>query len=171
MTLVPYLNTSEELKTKPTQHSVAELRSRGILPEVIVVRSDRPVDASARRKISLFCDVAPDAVINAVDVPNIYAVPLALHEAGLDDVVCRELNLDPPPAELAEWGQMVNEMTTPESDVTIVKQLLQDNLFTRCYGYFMFLGEEEGGKQQNSCKCKELFSDSFHCLKCLMVFK
>ncbi|MDJ0791198.1 MAG: CTP synthase [Acidimicrobiia bacterium] len=119
VTLVPYLNTSEELKTKPTQHSVAELRSRGILPEVIVVRSDRPVDESARRKISLFCDVAPDAVINAVDVPNIYAVPLALHEAGLDDVVCRELNLDPPPAELAEWGQMVNEMTTPESDVTI----------------------------------------------------
>jgi CTP synthase len=119
VTLVPYLNTSEELKTKPTQHSVAELRSRGILPEVIVVRSDRPVDESARRKISLFCDVASDAVINAVDVPNIYAVPLALHEAGLDVVVCRELRLDPPPAELDDWEQMVSEMMTPESDVTV----------------------------------------------------
>jgi CTP synthase len=119
VTLVPFLNTSEELKTKPTQHSVAELRSRGILPEVIVVRSDRPVDESARRKISLFCDVAPDAVINAVDVPNIYAVPLALHEAGLDDVVCRELDLEPTPADLSAWEQMVTEMTTPESGVTI----------------------------------------------------
>jgi CTP synthase len=119
VTLVPYLATSEELKTKPTQHSVAELRSRGIMPEVIVVRSDRPVDDSARRKISLFCDVAPDAVINAVDVPNIYAVPLALHEAGLDDVVCRELDLEPTPADLASWRQMVEEMLAPESAVTI----------------------------------------------------
>ena len=119
VTLVPYLNTSEELKTKPTQHSVAELRSRGILPEIIVVRSDRPVDESARRKISLFCDVAPDAVINAVDVPNIYGVPLALHEAGLDDVVCRELQLEPEPAELDSWQQMVEEMAAPESTVNI----------------------------------------------------
>lgn len=119
VTLVPYLHTSEELKTKPTQHSVAELRSRGILPEIIVVRSDRPIDESARRKISLFCDVASDAVINAVDVPNIYGVPLTLHEAGLDAVVCRELNLDPPPAELEAWEQMVSEMAAPQSDVTI----------------------------------------------------
>ena len=117
VTLVPYLNTSEELKTKPTQHSVAELRSRGILPEVIVVRSDRPVDESARRKISLFCDVAPDAVINAVDVPNIYAVPLALAEAGLDDVVCRELALEAPPGDLTDWATMVNEMTSPDNAV------------------------------------------------------
>ncbi|MGI9667947.1 MAG: CTP synthase [Acidimicrobiia bacterium] len=119
VTLVPYLHTSEELKTKPTQHSVAELRSRGILPEVIVVRSDRPVDESARKKISLFCDVAPDAVINAVDVPNIYGVPLALHEKGLDEVVCRELNLDPPPADLESWESMVGEMTSPEGSVNI----------------------------------------------------
>ncbi len=119
VTLVPYLNTSEELKTKPTQHSVAELRSRGILPEVIVVRSDRPVDEAARRKISLFCDVAPDAVINAVDVPNIYAVPLMLHDAGLDTVVCRELHLDAPEPDLASWETMVAEMAEPEGEVTI----------------------------------------------------
>ncbi len=119
VTLVPYLHTSEELKTKPTQHSVAELRSRGILPEVIVVRSDRPVDDAARRKISLFCDVAPDAVINALDVPNIYAVPIALHEAGLDAVVCRELNLDPPPAEMDEWIEMVAGMNAAHESVRI----------------------------------------------------
>ena len=119
VTLVPYLRTSEELKTKPTQHSVAELRSRGILPEIIVVRSDRPIDDSARRKISLFCDVEPDAVINALDVANIYAVPLALREAGLDTVVCRELRLESPDPDLEEWETMVNAMATPKGEVTI----------------------------------------------------
>jgi len=111
--------TSEELKTKPTQHSVAELRSRGIMPEVIVVRSDRPIDESATRKISLFCDVAPDAVINALDVSNIYAVPLALRAAGLDDVVMRQLKLEAHEPDLSEWESMVEAMATPEGDVTI----------------------------------------------------
>ena len=119
VTLVPYLSTSEELKTKPTQHSVAELRSRGILPEIIVVRSDRPIDDSARRKISLFCDVEPDAVINALDVSNIYAVPLALHEAGLDTVVCRELKLDDPEPDLKAWEEMVSAMASPTGEITI----------------------------------------------------
>jgi len=119
VTLVPYLSTSEELKTKPTQHSVAELRSRGILPEIIVVRSDRPIDDSARRKISLFCDVEPDAVINALDVSNIYSVPLALHEAGLDTVVCRELKLDSPEPDLEAWKEMVSAMASPTGEITI----------------------------------------------------
>jgi CTP synthase len=119
VTLVPYLSTSEELKTKPTQHSVAELRSHGILPEIIVVRSDRPIDDSARRKISLFCDVEPDAVINALDVSNIYAVPLALHEAGLDTVVCRELRLETPEPDLDDWDEMVTAMASPRGEVTI----------------------------------------------------
>ncbi|MEN8040368.1 MAG: CTP synthase [Actinomycetota bacterium] len=119
VTLVPYLRTSEELKTKPTQHSVAELRSHGIQPEIIVVRSDRSVDDSARRKISLFCDVAGDAVINAVDVPNIYGVPLSLHDAGLDDVVLRELKLDAPEPELEQWESMVEAMANPSEEVTI----------------------------------------------------
>ena len=119
VTLVPYLHTSEELKTKPTQHSVAELRSRGIMPEVIVVRSDRPIDVPARRKISLFCDVAPDAVINATDVPNIYAVPLMLHDAGIDDVVCRELALEAPEPDLADWRAMVEAMADATDEVKI----------------------------------------------------
>lgn len=119
VTLVPFLNTSDELKTKPTQHSVAELRSRGILPEVIVVRSDRPIDDAARKKISLFCDVSSDAVINAVDSPDIYAVPLALHEAGIDDVVLRELDLEAPDPDLSSWASMVEELTTPKDEVRI----------------------------------------------------
>ncbi len=119
VTLVPYLATSEELKTKPTQHSVAELRGKGIQPEVIVVRSDRPVDDAARRKISLFCDVASDAVINLVDVPNIYGVPIALHQAGLDDVVLRVLDLEAPEPHLDEWESMVEAMENPSGTVTI----------------------------------------------------
>jgi len=119
VTLVPYLATSEELKTKPTQHSVAELRSRGIHPEVIVVRSDRPLDDAARRKISLFCDVEQDAVINAVDVPNIYEVPLHLEAAGLDSVVCRVLELETEPADLAGWRDMVARMAAPKRRVTV----------------------------------------------------
>ncbi|MDK1018331.1 MAG: CTP synthase [Actinomycetota bacterium] len=119
VTLVPYLRMSQELKTKPTQHSVAELRGHGIQPEIIVVRSDRPIDEAARRKISLFCDVATDAVINAIDEPNIYGVPLTLHAAGLDDVVLRELRLDAPPPDLEEWKAMVHAMDTPAGQVTI----------------------------------------------------
>ena len=119
VTLVPYLSTSEELKTKPTQHSVAELRSRGILPEVIVVRSVIPLDDAARRKISLFCDVEADAVINALDLSNIYAVPLELNKAGLDTVVCRELGLETEEPDLAEWEAMVQRMDDAPGDVTI----------------------------------------------------
>jgi CTP synthase len=119
VTLVPYLSTSEELKTKPTQHSVAELRARGIQPEVIVARSARPLDESSRRKISLFCDVDADAVINAEDVDNIYAVPLTLSEAGLDDVVCRVLALDAPEPDLDAWAAMVERMDKAKHPVTI----------------------------------------------------
>ncbi len=119
VTLVPYLATSEELKTKPTQHSVAELRSHGIMPDVMVVRSNRFLDDAARRKISLFCDVEPDAVINLVDIANIYAVPLELNEAGLDAVVCRKLDLETDPPDLADWEAMVLRMDEAKDEVTI----------------------------------------------------
>ncbi|MDX2343229.1 MAG: CTP synthase [Acidimicrobiia bacterium] len=119
VTLVPYLPTSEELKTKPTQHSVAELRSTGIHPDVIVPRSDRPIDDSARRKISLFCDVDSDAVINATDAADIYEVPLDMLEAGLDRVVCRVLEIEAPEADMSSWREMVHQLAHPEDTVTI----------------------------------------------------
>ena len=119
LTLVPYLSTSDELKTKPTQHSVSELRARGIHPDVIVVRSDRPLDDAARNKISLFCDVDTDAVINAVDVNNIYHVPVALRRRGLDDVVCRTLGLETPEPDMSSWETMVERMDSAVEEVTI----------------------------------------------------
>ncbi len=119
VTLVPYIGPSEELKTKPTQHSVAELRSRGIQPDAIVLRSDRPVDDALRRKISLFCDVEPGAVINAPDARSIYEVPLVLHDGGLDSVVCERLGLETPAPDLEAWARMVERMERVEESVTV----------------------------------------------------
>ena len=119
VTLVPYLDPSGELKTKPTQHSVAELRSRGIAPQAIVIRSDRPVDDAERRKISLFCDVPSQAVINAPDAGNIYGVVLGLHEGGLDRVVCEWLHLETEPPDLDSWRALVERMDGATEEVTI----------------------------------------------------
>ncbi len=119
VTLVPFLETSDELKTKPTQHSVATLRSTGIHPDVIVARSDREIDESVRRKISLFCDVDSDAVINAMNAADIYAVVLDMYEGGLDRVVCRVLDIEAPEAELGEWQDMVHHLAHPTNEVTI----------------------------------------------------
>ena len=119
VTLVPYLETSEELKTKPTQHSVATLRSTGIHPDVIVARSDRSIDEPVRRKISLFCDVDSDAVVNATNAADIYAVVLDMHAAGLDRVVCRLLDVDAPEADLSGWRDMVHDLAHPQEEVTI----------------------------------------------------
>ncbi len=107
VTLVPYIATSEELKTKPTQHSVAELRSKGISPDVIIVRSDREIDEGVRKKISLFCDVEPGGVIAAPDARDIYQVPLDLHDGGLDAVICDRLGLVTGPPNLDTWRKMV----------------------------------------------------------------
>jgi CTP synthase len=119
VTLVPYIATSEELKTKPTQHSVAELRSKGISPDVIIVRSDRDIDEAVRRKISLFCDVEPRAVIAAKDARDIYEVPLLLHSGGLDDVVCDRLDLITGPPSLDAWQAMVDKALSATEEVTI----------------------------------------------------
>src|SRR6059036_2987930 len=96
VTLVPYLDPSGEQKTKPTQHSVTELRSRGIQPDVIVCRSDRPISAGLKRKISMLCDVPERAVVSAIDARHLYEIPLTLHEEGLDDYVCELLRFDGP---------------------------------------------------------------------------
>ncbi|HVR31693.1 MAG TPA: CTP synthase [Acidimicrobiia bacterium] len=119
VTLVPYIASSEELKSKPTQHSVAELRSKGITPDMIVVRSDRPIDDSVRKKISLFCDVSTRAVVSAPDATDIYEVPLTMHQNGLDAVVCERLGLDCPPPDLSAWRTMVERIRTADKPVTI----------------------------------------------------
>jgi len=119
VTLVPYIASSEELKSKPTQHSVAELRSKGIAPDIIVVRSDRPIDDAVRRKISLFCDVSTRAVVSAPDASDIYEVPLTMHKNGLDAVVCERLGIDCPPPDLSSWREIVERARTAKTPVTI----------------------------------------------------
>jgi CTP synthase len=101
--LVPYIAASGELKTKPAQHSVRELRSIGIQPDVVVLRSDRPIDAGLRHKVALQCDVDTEAVISAIDQPSLYEVPLAMHAEGLDRVVLERLGIDAPVPDLTEW--------------------------------------------------------------------
>ncbi len=117
VTLVPFIGPSGEQKTKPTQHSVTELRSRGIQPDVIVCRSEEPLSPNLKRKISNLCDVDERAVVNAADARNIYELPLILHDEGLDEVVCEVLHLDAP-VDLSSWERVV---ATVEAATTPVK--------------------------------------------------
>ena len=120
LTLVPYIKSSGELKTKPTQHSVKELRSIGIQPDLLLCRSDREVPAEDRRKIALFTNVEPKAVINVPDADTIYRIPLLLHAQGVDDIVARKLRLDHlPPVNLADWERVVQAIETPTGTVDI----------------------------------------------------
>ncbi len=119
-TLVPYLAAAGELKTKPTQHSVAELRGIGIQPDVLVCRSEHPLPESDRAKIALFCNVAPTAVIAALDAPTIYDVPLQYHGEGLDEEVLKAFGIyDAPMPDLTRWQQISEALETPEGEVTI----------------------------------------------------
>ena len=110
VTLVPFLKGSGEHKTKPTQHSVKELRGMGISPDVIVLRCDQPLDAGIFQKISLFCNVKPDCVIENLTLPNLYEAPLMLEKSNFSAVVCRELGIDAPEPDLREWTQMVEKI-------------------------------------------------------------
>ncbi len=122
LTLVPFIAASGEIKTKPTQHSVKELRGIGIQPDVLLCRADRRLPDDEQRKIALYTNVAPRAVISAVDVDNIYKIPGLLHEQGLDDIVCEKLGLKAPPADLREWNEVVyaKEHPTGEVDIALV---------------------------------------------------
>ena len=119
VTLVPFLGPSGEQKTKPTQHSVTELRSRGIQPDVIVCRSDRPISSSLKRKISNLCDVPIEAVVSAVDAPNLYEIPLVLHEEGLDTYVGNLLRFDGRPVDLSTWEALVDRVEGATRDIRI----------------------------------------------------
>ncbi len=115
VTLVPYIAAAGELKTKPTQHSVKELREIGIAPDILLCRSDRPLSMDLRRKIALFCNVKESAVISALDVPTIYEVPLAFHEQALDELIIKDLNLDEqfPHVDLKNWRELVATIKEP----------------------------------------------------------
>lgn len=119
VTLLPYIGTTNELKTKPTQHSVRELRSIGIQPDVIVARADYPVDEALKDKIALFCDVEPRAVIPLVTVPTLYEVPLLLEDAGLGEYIVERLGLESDPPKLEEWRSMVEEISSPKPKLPI----------------------------------------------------
>jgi CTP synthase len=119
LTLVPYIRSAGEIKTKPTQHSVKELRSIGIQPDILICRSEQTIPDSDRRKIALFTNVEQKAVISAVDADSIYRIPLLLHEQGLDEIVVNKLRLNAPVADLSEWRKVVDAISHQTSEVTI----------------------------------------------------
>jgi CTP synthase len=119
VTLVPFIGPSGEQKTKPTQHSVTELRSRGIQPDAIVCRSDRPIPTRLKEKISQLCDVSEDGIVSAVDAESLYEIPLVLRDEGLDDYVCNMLGLEQHEPDLAEWRDLVARVSHTDLDVRI----------------------------------------------------
>ncbi|WP_417421643.1 CTP synthase [Halomonas sp.] len=119
LTLVPYIKTAGETKTKPTQHSVKELRSIGIQPDILICRSEVELEESERRKIALFTNVEERAVVPLQDADTIYRIPLMLHEHGLDDIVCDKLRLDAEPADLSEWVKVLDSKLNPLKSVSI----------------------------------------------------
>jgi CTP synthase len=119
VTLVPFIPTAGELKTKPTQHSVTEMLSIGIQPDILLCRSDRPIPREMKAKIALFCNVAEHAVITAQDVDNIYAVPAALANEGLDEEILRLLKLEAPPRNMSRWMSLLDNLHNPRGEVRI----------------------------------------------------
>jgi len=119
LTLVPYIPSAGEIKTKPTQHSVKELREIGIQPDILLCRADRMVPDNERRKIALFTNVEEEAVISAVDVDSIYKIPGFLHGQGLDEIVCRKLGIKAPPADLSKWEKLLHDREHPTHEANI----------------------------------------------------
>ena len=117
--LVPYISGSDEYKSKPAQHSVKELQGMGVSPDIIILRADGSVGSDIRRKISTFCNVKPECVIENLTMPSLYQCPLMLHTGGLDDVVVKQLHLDVPPADLTEWKEMLARIATRTKTCTI----------------------------------------------------
>ncbi|OUR72640.1 CTP synthase [Methylophaga sp. 42_8_T64] len=119
LTLVPYIPSAGEIKTKPTQHSVKELRTIGIQPDVLLCRMDRPLPDSERRKISMFTNVPETSVISAIDVDSIYKIPMELHQQGLDEIVVKQFGINAKPADLSQWQQVTDNINNAEGSVDI----------------------------------------------------
>jgi CTP synthase len=119
VTLVPFIKSSQEHKSKPTQHSVKELQSIGIMPDIIIARCDEPIDENIKKKIALFCNVKPDCVIENMTLPVLYQAPLMLEEGHLSDIVCRELSLECGPCDLTEWKEMLQRIEESTQHIKI----------------------------------------------------
>ena len=144
-TLVPVLGTLQEQKTKPTQHSVKELRSQGIQPDVIVARSEKPLEDSARKKIALFCDVPLEAVVSAPDAKSIYQVPIFLEEQGLTDYILKRMNLQLKPDGLTDWKKFLAKVMNPKHEIKILlvgKYMDQRDSYMSHYEAFTHAGAE-----------------------------
>ncbi|AFM02417.1 MULTISPECIES: CTP synthase [Desulfitobacterium] len=127
VTLIPYLNASGELKTKPTQHSVKELRGIGIQPNILVCRTEHAISNDMKEKLALFCDIDREAIIQMVDAKSIYEVPLNILEEGMDDIVLKILGIEAPPADMTEWSAMVDRINNPlsETEIAIVGKYVE----------------------------------------------
>ncbi len=147
VTLLPFIKAAGELKSKPTQQSVAKLREIGIQPQILVCRTEYPIDKEIRQKLSLYCNVAPEAVIEEQDVAyTIYEVPLMLQREKLDDLVCKHLMLDLPPADMSDWKKMVDRIIAPQSHVTIGvvgKYIEHQDAYKSIYEALTHAGAEE----------------------------
>ncbi|MFQ5587671.1 MAG: CTP synthase [Nitrospiria bacterium] len=119
LTLVPYIKAADELKTKPTQHSVNKMREIGIQPDILLCRTERHVPADLKRKIALFCSVEPEAVVTGRDVGNIYELPLVFHEEKLDEIIIKKLGFETPSPQLGKWESMLQNLQKPDGEVTI----------------------------------------------------
>ncbi|MCK5640435.1 MAG: CTP synthase, partial [Gammaproteobacteria bacterium] len=167
LTLLPYIPTAGELKTKPTQHSVKELRSIGIQPDVLLCRASQEIPADEKRKIALFTNVEERAVIEALDVDSIYKIPMALHEQHLDDIVVEKLRLDVPKADLSEWHQVVEAQQNPTGEATVAmvgkymdlteayksisESLIHAGIHTRTKVKIVYLDSEDIEKNGTDC--------------------
>jgi CTP synthase len=149
LTLVPYISTAGEMKTKPTQHSVKALREIGIQPKALMCRSAKALDDSIRKKIGLFCNVPASHVISAVDVETIYEVPLRFHQEGLDQIVCKHLNLLNGEPDLSEWEDLVDKIKHPKSRVKIAicgKYVYLKDAYKSIIESFVHAGQENDAR-------------------------
>ena len=137
-TLIPYLRAAGEMKTKPTQHSVRELRGLGIQPNILVVRTEQPITEEMRKKIALFCDVDPAAVIESLDVPNLYEIPLNLQKQGMDQLVVDHFKLDAPVADMRDWTKMVDHI---ENDLTKTVKIAMVGKYTDLQDAYISVNE------------------------------
>ena len=167
LTLLPYIPTAGELKTKPTQHSVKELREIGIQPDVLLCRADRQIPEDEKRKIALFCNVQPEGVIEVLDADSIYKIPGMLHEQMLDEIVCHKLNILAKAADLSIWEKLVFALEHPENEVNIafvgkyvdltesykslIEALKHAGLHTRCKVNIEYIDSESIEKEGCGC--------------------